>query len=1106
MLSITSFFERLIISLPCKRSLFIIIITSISYNLDSKLEAQSCGMGSPETIYPGVSEDYSSQSVNVRLYFVLIRETNGLGDIQEPLIDGLINELNTVYNPNGISFTRMCHFFFDNSDYYIDGCKLAGEYTKEKFDQYVSDDGITVFIQHNQCGTTSGQAGNYGSNKLWVSFESNNVKALSHEIGHCLNLYHSTEYSQGIDCKNDNTGQCLVKGDFVCDTPPDDRDVDWENNCVWNDINCHNDITCKDPCGEDLTPLVDNIMYHNNRTCRNSFTLGQFNRAKKSIMDHKGGYFDLPIADEIINENKVYSTPTFSMGSITIKAGKTLTISSTLSMPRSSKIIVESGASLIVQGGKITSNNVKKLCNGSLPGDHRFWYGIELQAALSGSSPRFICNNGTIELSEFGVHLQSGNPSGNYIINISNDSKFKDNKHSIYLRRKLAGGSFPVLLSDTRFYLTKTSAASSFPLSNYYSQIYADNATINISQCLFDNPNNILPVDDQSYAVRVMNTSLYVSGNATIKTVFKDDIYGILVSSFGTAKLFGATNCRFDKVRIGIRVNAGVNNYVIKDNVFFKVKEIGLWSNQSSGYVISNNNFDNGADMKPNYIGIQMEESGTSDNIIDNNIFTTSASVANKSIGINGVNNNGLQYRCNKTNYTSIDYLFDGTVSNIQGEEHNAAGNKAYGRNGIRFNLNNLSHTIIYYHRDNSPETPESNANLVPIKVATLNCNVSRNSNSGNRYDNYPVPNEMLQELKNQYSSTIDGGNSTYLLSLIQNADNQNAYSVYNELLNNSPWLSVPVVNEFYSNSTIFSDTQRYQIILQNPDNYRIANYASSLRNQSYSLPVAQLDALDTIVHSNTIRTSLESSISELSQHVSGICHEAIEYYKNPESYNLDSIVAWINRANNYKALREKVDLYRESGNYIDANSEINNLLSNNSLSASEYSDLQIYSNLLNLLNSTNQNDRYEGNFNTSELATLNQVAYSGSSQSAKEAEAVINFYYLPPPSIPIVNIKNQLEENKNFVKPVGIKESEYIVAYPNPVKEKLIIEMKLNELNIYSGVLIINDLFGIEKRKNILYDRINEINVSDLPSGIYLLTIKTSSQKIFYKKIYIIN
>ncbi|MBK9961123.1 MAG: T9SS type A sorting domain-containing protein [Saprospiraceae bacterium] len=38
------------------------------------------------------------------------------------------------------------------------------------------------------------------------------------------------------------------------------------------------------------------------------------------------------------------------------------------------------------------------------------------------------------------------------------------------------------------------------------------------------------------------------------------------------------------------------------------------------------------------------------------------------------------------------------------------------------------------------------------------------------------------------------------------------------------------------------------------------------------------------------------------------------------------------------------------------------------------------------------------------------------------------------------------------------------------------------------------------------IYDRINEINVSDLPSGIYLLTIKTSSQKIFYKKIYIIN
>ena len=108
-------------------------------------------------------------------------------------------------------------------------------------------------------------------------------KVIVHEVAHYLNLLHTFEGG----CDNTN---CVLKGDFVCDTPPDATQVGFlcnvSNSCYTDDDDLHIENpfrpTYLGGLGEQ-NDLSENYMDYNNRLCQNMFTQGQKDRMRISF-------------------------------------------------------------------------------------------------------------------------------------------------------------------------------------------------------------------------------------------------------------------------------------------------------------------------------------------------------------------------------------------------------------------------------------------------------------------------------------------------------------------------------------------------------------------------------------------------------------------------------------------------------------------------------------------------------------------------------------------------------------------------------------------------------------------------------------------------------
>ncbi|MBK7937219.1 MAG: PKD domain-containing protein [Lewinellaceae bacterium] len=97
---------------------------------------------------------------------------------------------------------------------------------------------------------------------------------LIHEIGHYLNLYHTFERG----CQNDN---CLLDGDRVCDTPPDQGKG---TVCAVNTCQTDTDDTGpNNPFSSDQPDATSNFMDYSPFSCYRSFSEGQSTRMLSAL-------------------------------------------------------------------------------------------------------------------------------------------------------------------------------------------------------------------------------------------------------------------------------------------------------------------------------------------------------------------------------------------------------------------------------------------------------------------------------------------------------------------------------------------------------------------------------------------------------------------------------------------------------------------------------------------------------------------------------------------------------------------------------------------------------------------------------------------------------
>lgn len=160
---------------------------------------------------------------------------------------------------------------------------------------------------------------------------------LSHELGHCLGLYH-TFHGSCLETTNAcpelvDGSNCTTCGDFLCDTPADPTRIFWDQDditCQWGGDVC-NQGSLTDANGDTYNPDEAIIMAYSKPHCMQYFTNGQGVRmrdiiANSTILQNATVPEDLVFQSQTLNFTALYAVSnTITADNITVPGGANIT-------------------------------------------------------------------------------------------------------------------------------------------------------------------------------------------------------------------------------------------------------------------------------------------------------------------------------------------------------------------------------------------------------------------------------------------------------------------------------------------------------------------------------------------------------------------------------------------------------------------------------------------------------------------------------------------------------------------------------------------------------------------------------------------------------------
>jgi hypothetical protein len=197
----------------------------------SSLNAQECGFEPPENYETFELEEQARiastsstipENYCVNVCFRIVRDDNGTNAAIDPsILPQVMTQLNTKFNPHGITFVQIGTFEYLNNTTW-------NTYTYTPSTAPVNRPNCLniYFIKTFQGQTTLSGIASYGTLRATIKGSHallNNTTA--HEVGHALNLLHTFNCTSPYNAScYDNptiTNDCTTKGDQICDTPED---------------------------------------------------------------------------------------------------------------------------------------------------------------------------------------------------------------------------------------------------------------------------------------------------------------------------------------------------------------------------------------------------------------------------------------------------------------------------------------------------------------------------------------------------------------------------------------------------------------------------------------------------------------------------------------------------------------------------------------------------------------------------------------------------------------------------------------------------------------------------------------------------------------------
>ncbi len=859
---------------------------------------------------------------------------------------------------------------------------------------------------------------------------------------------------------------------------------------------------------------------------------------------------------EIIDENQTWDQPTTRYTDIKVASGNTLTITTTIRMATGTHIMVEAGATLVLDGGTLTS-----ACGNR-------WQGIQVwgnydQTQTPAHQGRLIVrNNSVIENAKEGVSMwKPGDWATTGGIVQASNSTFRNNWRSVAFlayQNTQTNGYVAPNRSYFKNCIFKTDTNYLLPIIGNYNMVtlYAVNG-VKFLGCDFIYDRAVSTYNELQGAIFTSDANFRVDNACNVNLPFGEpcpeaNTKHSTFTGFNKAiHTMGATwnvgpeikDAIFSANMVGIDFDAVVtpaaifNEFTVGNNVFEAFESadnhLGIKVNNCDEYIVEENEF-TGSDVNGwtthGVYTFSGAYSGNSNAFYKNEYSgLSSASIA---AGNHAELNEqgdyiGFRFLCNLNQNNTNDFEvlpFNNNYSKISSYQNGGAGFPA----GNTFSVGTAGDNI-YTHLDFFSDinyeymqhTGDTDPKEAEIYISPAgNIAVSNVNTINTCLTNYPEPGRGLGpevtygkfkgqrseygNLRYTYLQLLDEGNTEGMIAEIDLSWPEDAWELHDELMARSPYNSETVLMAA-ADKNILTDGMLLEILLANPDALRSGAVIKYVQYDiADPLPQYMIDILRNAARDpGTVRSIMEKNLSDL--HLAMVnTHKHIAHKQLNDTvvgYHPDTLLQYFSSIRSLAGRYQQIYAYTGLNQYTNAIAVTDSISNTYRLKNEQNAELVNTKDFIYLLEAVYDDGRNVAQLDSTEIATLTQISEQvPGGQAAERAENILCFFY-DLCKEEIGSPKNNANKTK---KPKPTKQELYaglniVKVAPNPANTYIEFEYTFL-LSSKKNILRILDVQGRPiKTWNLSTDQ-NGIKVLDtrkMVNGVYFFELLQDDEKL---------
>ena len=865
--------------------------------------------------------------------------------------------------------------------------------------------------------------------------------------------------------------------------------------------------------------------------------------------DYKNEKFKVPESRSLPDADMPLNTYSFEEG-IYIYSGATLTITgSVYEFGVRGKIIIEPGATLVLEGTTLTNHEE---CN-------LMWQGIEVQGnddisqfyeIIDGErvyhQGRLLMNSSTISNAYEAVGLLARDQNGDVLWNsgggivIADNSSFINNNKSIHFieYHNFVPGALATI--DNLSYFTGCTFAVNenyIPSETFYKHVDLDKVEgISFKYCNFS-------------LTATNGVSAYNQGIAAYQSRFKVlsecqnqiepcPISEILHSTFtGFYRAIASYNSDENNMKsftvnqaIFLNNSTGIfcenTNGAIVTNSTFKIGEnpvskanyqvsesFGIDIYSSLGFILEDNEFEKfiGAE-DGHYTGIRVFACPSESDDIYRNKYTglsvgNLAELINRSEGYN--DKTGVTYECNQNYYNDYDFhvATNSAIRGNMGYPDMPSGNILTYPSACTMQLqNDGTQDIRYYYNMRNPNEWLSKFSDYVFKYSIDIQNTCPTLHgSGGISTTLTTSQKLAKEtefadkladytnIEALYISLVDGGSTSAELSDIESATADEMWVLRNKLLGDSPHLSQEVLIAMSDRTDVFPDAVLLEILSANPEELRKEELISYLEDKENPLPEYMIDILLQVANGSSYKSVLQNQMAMYHHGYVNAAQDIIRSMQHDSITDFVQLRYWLDNIGGYEMDKQIISTYMEEGDYTSAQSLLDILPSIYELNGDQLLAYNDYESMVELQIQLAQQQRNIHQLTTTELATITNLADNGLGSAKYSARSILEYaygmHYFDRPSLPEnIGLKtvNPIDQGQ-WAKAMGLELS----VDPNPASSWAEFTWQLPPAET-KGLITITDVTG--KTISAISISVNQgkqvWDTRDVNSGVYICTL----------------